>query len=81
MQEPHDLIKDFIDEKLQGNLHRLVNFDLTRLRGDRKYGSCNSSFGLSISSNRPFSMYVYFYAGINMYESEAMLITSHSITP
>ena len=41
MQEPHDLIKDFIDEKLQGNLHRLVNFDLTQLRGDRKYGSCN----------------------------------------
>ena len=41
MQEPHDLIKDFIDKKLQGNLHRLVNFDLTQLRGDRKYGSCN----------------------------------------
>ena len=34
-----------------------------------------------INKLKPSFLYVYFYAVINMYESEAMLITSHSITP
>lgn len=44
MQEPYNLIKDFIDEKLQGDLQSLVNFDLAQLRGDRKYGTCGRAF-------------------------------------
>jgi hypothetical protein len=44
MLEPYNLIKDFIDEKLHGNLQDLVFFDFAQLRGDRKYGTCGRPF-------------------------------------
>lgn len=44
MLESYNLIKDFIDEKLHGNLQDLVSFDFAQLRGDRKYGTCGRPF-------------------------------------
>lgn len=44
MLEPYNLIKDFIDEKLHGDLQGLVDYDFAQLRGDRKYGACGTPF-------------------------------------
>lgn len=44
MLEPYDLIKDFIDEKLHGDLQGLVDYDFAQLRGDKKYGTCGRPF-------------------------------------
>ena len=38
MNEQVQLIADFIDEKLQGNIYSLVSYDIAQLKGDRKYG-------------------------------------------
>lgn len=42
-QKSIDLIKDFVDEYLHGDINELWLFDFKQLKGNRKYGSCNGS--------------------------------------
>lgn len=41
MNKAKSLITSFVEERLQGNLNKLVYFDFAQLRGDIKYGVCS----------------------------------------
>ena len=41
MNKAKSLITSFVEERLQGNLNKLVYFDFAQLRGDKKYGVCS----------------------------------------
>ena len=41
MKKAKSLITSFVEERLQGNLNKLVYFDFAQLRGDKKYGVCS----------------------------------------
>lgn len=43
MKKATSLINHFIEERLQGDLNELANFDFAQLRGDNKYGVCRSN--------------------------------------
>lgn len=35
------LVEDFINDYLQGNINQMITFDLMQLKGDHKYGACH----------------------------------------
>lgn len=37
------LIKDFANDYLDGDINKLVTFDIKQLQGNKKYGGCNGS--------------------------------------
>lgn len=37
------LIKDFVNDYLDGDINKLVTFDIKQLQGNKKYGGCNGS--------------------------------------
>ena len=41
MNKAKNLINDFVEERLQGNLNELARFDFAKLRSDKKYGVCS----------------------------------------
>lgn len=43
MNKAKSLVNNFVKERLQGDLNKLVYFDFMQLRGDKKYGVCSGS--------------------------------------
>ncbi|NLV52217.1 MAG: hypothetical protein GXY64_02995 [Bacteroidales bacterium] len=64
MINPVSLINDFVDEKLQGNINKLVSFDIAQLQGDRKYGSCNGSSFDCDNTNISRAIYALVFEGV-----------------
>lgn len=64
MEKNNNLIKDFVDEKLQGDINKLVSYDIAQLRGDRKYGACNGSSFDCDNTNISRAIYALVFEGV-----------------